>query len=142
LVRKQGIKFFTEVSNRQGDTMASGHIKKRSFILNYKKKEFKGRAPLPHTNRLYVCEEDKPPAYKNASGLFSWKSLTDKIVRLLCEVTVNLRNLPSGTFEYRTGTKGEFYQAEYELGLNFGSELVLTFLYQGEVRGKASARYV
>lgn len=63
-------------------------------------------------------------------------------MKLLCEVTVNLRNLPSGTFERRSGSKGEFYQAEYGLGLTFGSELVFTFLYEGEVRGRASARYV
>ena len=121
--------------------MANGLVKRRTFVLNHKAKDFRGTGALSHTNRLYVCEESVLPNYKNNWGnIMRFPTLS--IVKLLCEVTVNLRDLPTKAFELHQGEKGEFYQAKYDLGLTFGSELVFTFLYNEQVLGRASTRYV
>lgn len=56
------------MAKQQGDTMANGLIKRRSFVLNHKAKDFIGKGALLHTNRLFVCEETVPPNYRNDSG--------------------------------------------------------------------------
>ena len=48
--------------------MPNGLIKRHTFVLNHKANDFRGKGPLPHTNRLFVCEERDPPNYKNNSG--------------------------------------------------------------------------
>lgn len=121
--------------------MANGLIKRRSFVLNHKAKDFIDKGALLHTNRLFVCEETVPPNYRNDSGNIM-KFPTLRIVKPLCEVTVNLRDLPPKAFELRQGPKGEFHQAKYDLGLTFGSELVFTFMCNEQVLGRASARYL
>ena len=60
----------------------------------------------------------------------------------MAEVTVDLRTLPSGAFTLQSGSKGQYYVAEYQLGLHFGSELLLKFLYKGRVLGTAKGRYL
>lgn len=60
----------------------------------------------------------------------------------MAEVTVDLRTLPTGAFRQESGSKGQYYMAEYQLGLQFGSELLLKFLYRSRVVGTAQGRYL
>lgn len=129
------------IAKQQGSTMPNGLIKRHTFVLNHKANDFRGKGPLPHTNRLFVCEERDPPNYKNNSGNIT-RFPTLIIVKLLCEITVDLRDLPQKAFELRYGEKGQFYQTKYDLGLTFGAELVFTFLYNEKVLGRASTRYL
>lgn len=59
----------------------------------------------------------------------------------MAEVTVDLRTLPPGAFQPESGSKGQYYIAEYQLGLYFGSELLLKFLYKSRVLGTAQGKY-
>ena len=60
----------------------------------------------------------------------------------MAEFTVDLRTLPTGAFREQSGSKGQFYVAEYQLGLHFGSDLLLKFHYKGRVLGAAQGRYI
>ena len=61
------------------------------------------------------------------------------VVTELCNVTVDLRKLPSTAWKKCDG--GQYYQASYDIGLLFGPELVLKFMSEGVVLGSANARY-
>ena len=60
----------------------------------------------------------------------------------MADVTVDVRTLPPGAFQLESGSKGQYYIAEYQLGLHFGSELLLKFLYKGRIIGTAQGRYL
>jgi hypothetical protein len=60
----------------------------------------------------------------------------------MAEFTVDLRNLPTGAFREQLGSKGQYYVAEYQLGLHFGSDLLFKFHYNGRVIGSAQGRYL
>jgi hypothetical protein len=60
-------------------------------------------------------------------------------VTSLCDVTVNLRNLPASA--WKRCNQGMHYEAVYELALIFGAELTMKVMYQGRELGIAHALY-
>ena len=61
----------------------------------------------------------------------------------LCELTVDLRKLPTNAIAERTGSTGPYYRVHYDLGVTFGAAgtLEFKFLYEGKVRGNVEANY-
>lgn len=59
----------------------------------------------------------------------------------LGSVTVDLRDLPSGAFRLSKGSKGEYYQCDFDLGLTFGPELIFEFWHGQVVIKRISADY-
>jgi hypothetical protein len=120
--------------------MQNRSIVKHQFVVNYRARTFRTRGPLYYVLTLFVCEDNVPPEYKTSSGTFQ-RSLNLMVVVQLCEMSVNLRELPDGAFTRYTENKKQFYRATYELGLSFGAELIMSFLHQGDVIGSVAARY-
>lgn len=121
--------------------MENSRVIQKTFVVNYRPWIYRRPGPLYHSSTLYVCEDDNPPAYQAASG-WSSISLSDlMIVVPLCSIKVDLRNLPSGAFQRRVNHGQQCFQATYSIGLTFGPELILKFLYQREVMGIALANY-
>jgi hypothetical protein len=63
-------------------------------------------------------------------------------VKPLCEIVVNLRDLPAEAFEKNHGPDGVFYSISYDLAIIFAPVIEFKMLYKGREFGKASAKYV
>jgi hypothetical protein len=60
----------------------------------------------------------------------------------LCDLEVDLRNLPRDAITERTGSSGTYYRVDYDLGVTFGpSGIEFKFLYQGNVKGGVVSNY-
>ena len=122
--------------------MTNDIAKKFECVFDYTVERFNGGHPLVHSSRLWCCDDDFAPKFRNPSGIFEFSiSLCDPVSQL-CEVTVNHRDLPTAAFKQRTGFNGIYYQVAYELELTFGSELVFKMAYQGTTYGSVRAHYV
>jgi hypothetical protein len=66
LLQKFDLSIF--IAKQQGSTVENGLVKRRTFVLNHKAKDLGGKGALLHSNRLFVCEENIPPKYRNNSG--------------------------------------------------------------------------
>jgi hypothetical protein len=92
------------------------------------------RGFLPSTSRMRISLQDI-----SLAQVFTWCNIIDKLVSALCEVTVDLRKLPPTAWK-KCGN-GQYYQAIYEIGFRFGSELVFQFMSKGLVLENVLARY-
>ena len=64
------------------------------------------------------------------------------LVKVLCELPVNHRNIPASAFKLMTGKHGnKYYKVSYELELHFGTELSFKLVHQGRVIGSVTANY-
>jgi hypothetical protein len=55
---------------------------------------------------------------------------------------VNLRSLPTGAFEKKSGPKGDYYSVRYQIGLIFGpGGIEFRCLYKGQVYGSVDCDY-
>ena len=61
------------------------------------------------------------------------------VVTELCNVTVDLRDLP--TTAWKKGEGGRYYQASYAIGLTFGPELILSFMSGDQIIERKYVRY-
>jgi hypothetical protein len=62
-------------------------------------------------------------------------------VRRLCDLEVDLKNLPRSAFKSYTGNRGVYYQCQFNLGLTFGPELTFQMLHDSKVVGKVKVKY-
>jgi hypothetical protein len=120
--------------------ITSDYIVKHTFTYNVRDWIYKKRNPLLHSSILYYSEEDPPPEYANpSSGIANsiYALLIVYLVKELCRIDFDLRKLPHAAFR----RNGQVYQAEYQLGLTFGPELVLRIFHGGRVIAMCTARY-
>jgi len=61
--------------NSQGDKMSNEAVKKFECVFDYTVEHFKGWDPLLHTSRLWCCDEDFAPQFRNPSGIFEFTIL-------------------------------------------------------------------
>jgi hypothetical protein len=122
--------------------MSNDTVKKFECVFDYTVEHFKSGEPLNHTSRLWFCDEDFAPKFRNHSGIFKFSVCSYAAVSQLCEVEVNHRDLPIAAFKQRNGFNGIYYQVAYELQLTFGSELIFKMAYQGTIHGSVRAHYV
>jgi hypothetical protein len=110
---------------------------------DYSVERYKSRLPLKHSSVLYYCEANITPNFRGESGANQCViSSNSFLVKLLCELDVNHRDMPASAFKLRTGVSGnKFYRVSYELELNFGSELLFTLAHDGRVIGSVTANY-
>ena len=86
-----------------------------------------------------VNDEDDPPEYLETCD--ASKIFLTLAVKPLCEVEMDLRELPEEAFERVTGSDGVYYSITYELAIKFGPMLEFQMLYKGKEYGKAIAKY-
>jgi len=63
-------------------------------------------------------------------------------VRRHCTLELDLKNLPEGAFKLYKGSKGEFYQAKFDLALIFEGVVTLQLRYGNAMLQKQTADYV
>lgn len=126
--------------------MSNDTVKSFDCVYDYTVDRFQSGAPLVHISRLWFCEEDFAPQFRNASGnnpIQMGLLCADTMqVSQLCEVSINHRDLPYAAFKPRGGFNGTYYQVAYQLELTFGSELLFKMSYQGKAYGSVRAHYV
>ena len=120
--------------------MPDNHVSKYDLIINISKKKFDQPENRVHETSLFTCEDETPPKFWNSSCRTCLKRSND-VVKQLCKMQVDLKQLPDGAFQLRSGPHEEYYRVSYTLGVTFGQELVSEFLYLNEVMGRASAKY-
>jgi len=114
----------------KGDRMPNDTVKTFGCVFDYTVERFKSGTSLVHNSRLWFCDADFAPQFRNPS------------VSQLCELSVNHRDLPTEAFKQRNGSNGTYYQVSYQLELTFGSELLFKLSYQGKIYGSVRAHYV
>ena len=122
--------------------MANDTIKRFDCVFDYTLDQFNSGTPLVHNSRLWFCDEDFAPQFRNTSGISLFPVGLYVAVFQLCELSVNHRDLPGAAFRQRMGFNGNYYQVAYQLELNFGSELLFKMSYQGKIYGSVQAHYV
>jgi hypothetical protein len=63
-------------------------------------------------------------------------------VERLCEIEVNLKDLPPDAFQKATGPEGVFYSVSYDLVIIFAPVIEFKMLYNGQEVGKVMTTYV
>ena len=107
----------------------------------YKAKEFKTPGRLLYQSTLYTSKEKNPPKYKNDSGYsFFEDEVINRLVSVLCDIRVDLRKLPKGTWKSLDG--GQFWEATYSIGIQFGRQIIFTFMSEATVLERVYARYI
>jgi len=66
----------------------------------------------------------------------------NKAVQLLCNIRVDLRELPDEAFQRMTGAGGRFCSITYQLEIVFAPIIEFRVVYNGDVYGTATATYV
>jgi len=108
--------------------------------FNYSVQRYQSSLPLLHSSILYVCEENDAPDYFGDTGIYHGVILI--LVKTLCELPVNHRNIPASAFKLMTGLNGnKYYKVSYELELIFGSELMFKLVHEGRAIGSVTANY-
>jgi len=122
--------------------MQAAESKRIKCSFDYSLERYHSSEPLLHASRLYYCEADVAPKYSDGSGNISPSFLYNVLVKVLCELAVNHRDIPATAFQLLRGLNGrKYYKVTYQLELTFGSELLFSLVHEGRILGSVTANY-
>lgn len=91
--------------------------------------KYRFAAALNCSVELLSCTKKDAPEYIHDS------------VQRVCEMEVNLRDLPADAFERLTGPDGVYYSVSYELAIIFDPVIEFKLMYKGRDIGRVTAKY-
>lgn len=90
---------------------------------------------------LLTCDDEVPPEYLGSSITQFCRLVLILAITPLCEIEVNLRDLPLQAFSKFSSANEVCYSVDFELAIVFGPAMEIEMHYKGKMISKALVMY-